>query len=69
MNETMQTIHSRRSTRAFKSDPVPEDLINQVIDAGLWAASGRGKQSPIIIAVTNPEMRNRIAEANRIIGG
>ena len=69
MNETLKTIHERRSTRSFKSDPVPRELIEQVIDAGLWAASGMNRQDAIVVAITDPETRNRLADANRAIGG
>jgi hypothetical protein len=48
---------------------VPKELIDKIMEAGLFAASGMGKQAPIIIAVTNRELRDRIAEENRRIGG
>lgn len=69
MNETLKTIHERRSTRSFKPDPVPRELIEQVVDAGIWAASGMNRQAGIVLAITDPEVRNRLAEANRKIGG
>ena len=48
---------------------VPADVLDQIIEAGTFAANGRGLQSPIIIAVTNKEMRDKIMEMNRKIGG
>ena len=69
MNETLTTIHGRRSTRAFKSDPVPRELIEQVVDAGIWAASGMNRQASVVLAISDPQVRNRLAEANRAIGG
>lgn len=69
MNETLTTIHERRAIRSFKPDAVDEHDIEQIIDAGLWAASGMGKQSQIIIAITNKAKRDHIAEINRQIGG
>lgn len=53
MNETMKTLMERRSCRSYKSDPVPEEILNQILEAGTFAATGMGKQSPIMIAVTN----------------
>ena len=41
-NETLKTIHSRRSCRAYQDRQVDRDSLDTVIDAGLWAASGRG---------------------------
>ena len=70
MQNLLDLIKERRSIKKYKTDVmVSEELINQVIEAGLYAASGRGKQSPVIIAVTNKELRDKIAEKNRQIGG
>ncbi len=69
MSETMQTILNRRSIRQYKPDMVPKELIDQVIQAGTYAATGMGKQSPIIIAVTDRELRDRLAKANAVFMG
>ena len=69
MNQTMQDLLTRRSCRKFKPDMVEKELIDQVIEAGLYAPSGKGLQSAKIIAVTNKELRDKIAEDNRQIGG
>ena len=69
MNKTVEDLITRRSVRKFKDHPVPKELLDQVIEAGLYAPSGRNFQSSIIIAVSNPELRNRIAEINCRIGG
>ena len=68
-NAIIEAMKSRRSCRAFKPDPVPRDLIEQVAEAGLWAASGMGRQSAKIVAITDKALRDRIAEQNRKIGG
>ena len=69
MAETLKTIISRRSVRNFKSDMVPKDIIKKIVQAGTYAPTGRGKQSPIIIAVTNKELRDRLSKMNaRILG-
>ena len=49
--ETLQAIKSRRSIRKFKSDMIPKDVLDKIIEAGTYAPTGRGAQSPIIIAV------------------
>lgn len=69
MNETISNILSRRSVRAYKREAVPQEAIDQVIQAGLYAASGKNKQSPIIIAVTDPVLRDTLSEMNCRIGG
>lgn len=68
-NETLQVLEKRRSCRSFKPDMVAEEDLQAVLRAGTYAATGMGKQSPIIIAVTNRELRDQIAEENRKIGG
>ncbi|MDO5579803.1 MAG: nitroreductase [Planctomycetia bacterium] len=69
MSEVFDKILSRRSIRKFKSDPVPEDLIDKIIKAGTFAATGLGLQSPIIIAITNKEVRDRFSRWNAEILG
>ncbi len=69
MNETLKVLETRRSCRNFLPKPVEEDKLNEILRAGTYAATGMGKQSPIIIAVTKPELRNQIMEENRKIGG
>lgn len=69
MNEIIRAMEERRSIRKFKSDmPAKEDL-NQIIEAGLYAANGMGHQSAIIVAVTNKELRDKISALNCKIGG
>ena len=69
MKEVIKVLESRRSCRNFKPDMVNEEDLKTIIEAGTYAATGMGKQSPIIIAVTNKELRDKIAEENRKIGG
>ena len=48
---------------------VPKETIDRIIEAGTYAATGRGMQSPIIIAVTNKEMRDKLSKMNAEIMG
>ena len=68
-NETLKVLETRRSCRKFKSEMLREEDLNAIIRAGTFAPSGMNKQTPIIIAVTNKELRNKISEENRKIGG
>lgn len=68
-NEILKAIKERRSIRGFKPDMPSEDMIDDVIEAGLYAASGMGKQSPIIIAVTDKEIRDMLSKLNGEIMG
>ncbi len=69
MNEIVQSMLERRSIRRYKPDPVPKEALEQIMAAGTYAASGMGRQSPIIIAVTNKAGRDKLSELNRKIGG
>ena len=69
MNETLKVLETRRSCRNFKPDMISEEELQEIMKAGTYAPTGMGKQSPLIIAVTNKELRNQIAEENRKIGG
>ena len=70
MNETLKVLETRRSCRNFDPDKmISEEDLNAIIKAGTYAPTGMGKQSPIIIAVTNKEMRDKISKENaKIIG-
>ena len=69
MNETLKVLETRRSCRNFKPDMVKEEDLTAILRAGTYAATGMGKQSPIIIAVTDKKLRDEIMEENRKIGG
>lgn len=69
MNEIIKAIEERRSIRKFQPTmPAKEDLA-QIVEAGLYAASGMGRQSAIIVAVTNKELRDELAKTNAEIMG
>lgn len=70
MNETLKVLETRRSCRNFDPDKmISEEDLNAIIKAGTYAPTGMGKQSPIIIAVTNKEMRDKISKENAKIMG
>ncbi len=65
----MDVILSRVSVKKYVSKAVPSELIDKVIEAGLAAASGRNMQAPIIVAVTNKEIRDKLSAANAAVMG
>lgn len=69
MSDVLETIKSRRSIRKYKSDMIPQDKLEKIIEAGTYAATGMGKQSPIIIAVTDKELRDKLSAMNAKIMG
>lgn len=64
MNQVIENIKSRKSVKKFKSDIVDEKIIDMITEAGTYAPSGLNKQSPIILAVTNKTMRDKISKLN-----
>ena len=70
MNETINTIMSRRSCRSFDPERMPSDeVLQQIAEAGTWAPTGMGLQNPLIIVVTNKALRDRISRMNAEILG
>ncbi len=69
MAETLQTIKTRRSCRAYKPELIEEDKLQAILEAGMYAATGMGKQSPIIIAVTDRAMRDKLSKMNAAVLG
>lgn len=69
MNQVIQAIKTRRSVRAYKEDAVPEDMLNAVLEAGTYAPTGMGKQSPVIVAVTDKATRDILMKMNAAVMG
>ena len=62
--QALENMRQRRSCRAFLPDMPPRELIATVCEAGTWAPTGHGKQSPLIVAVTNRILRDRLSAMN-----
>ena len=70
MNQDLLTlIKTRRSVRAYRPEPVPEELLDAVLEAGTYAPTAMGRQSPVIVAVTSPEYRARLSQLNAAVMG
>ncbi len=60
---------TRRSVRVYRDDPIDDEVLAHVIEAGVYAPTGLNRQSPIIVAVTNRELRDRLSRMNAQIMG
>ena len=69
MAETLTTLKTRRSCRAYKPEHIEEDKLNAILEAGTYAATGMGKQSPIILVVKDPEVHSMLSKLNASIMG
>ena len=59
-NNFLSLIKTRRSVRAYKSEFVPSEVLDAVLEAGTYAPTGGGHQSPTIIAITDPNIGRRL---------
>lgn len=66
---TMEDLLTRRSVRSYTDSIPPMEVIEEICKAGTYAPTGMNRQSPIIIAVTNKEMRDRMSKLNAGVMG
>ena len=69
MNNTMQDLLTRRSVRSYTDEVPPREVIEEICKAGTYAPTGMNRQAPIIIAVTNREVRDRLSKLNAAVFG
>ncbi len=69
MNETIKNLIERRSIRKYQDKMIPKEILDEIIKVGTFAPTGMNKQSPIIIAITNKEIRDKLANLNAKIMG
>ena len=69
MNEVLNAILTRRSVRSYKPDPIPQEALDRILQAGQYAATGMNRQSPIILAVTDKAARDELSRMNAAIMG
>lgn len=69
MNEIIKAMEERRSIRKFKPEMPKKEDLQQIVEAGLYAANGMGRQATITVAVTNKELRDKLSAINCKIGG
>jgi nitroreductase len=60
-----QVIKKRKSIRKYKTDPLPDDVLNRILDAGRMAPSAKNYQPWHFIVIREPEMKKKVAEACR----
>jgi nitroreductase len=68
-NEVLKTIRERRSCRRFEARQISEAELSAVLEAGTWAPTGRGAQSPVIVAVQDRATRDELSRRNAAVMG
>ena len=64
MNEILQNIITRRSCKSFREEMIPQEAVEQIVQAGLHAASWMGRQMPLVLAVIDRQTRDRLSALN-----
>ena len=65
----LEIIRTRRSCRSYKPEQITDGQLNAVLEAGTYAPTSRGLQSPFIVAVQNEDLKARLAKMNAEIMG
>lgn len=68
-NDFLKVIETRRSCRRYKPEQITDEELKAVLEAGTYAPTSRGMQSPYIVAVQNEEVLSRLAKMNADIMG
>lgn len=69
MNEAMNNLLERRSVRRYQDTQVPDDLLDPILEAGLYAPTGMNRQNIVMVAVRDRETRDRLMRMNAAVMG
>lgn len=69
MNETLRTLKERRSVRSYHSDPIPEETLDAILEAGTYAPTGMNQQSPVMVVVRDKETIGYMESLNAAVMG
>lgn len=69
MNEIIQCLKDRRSVRKYKKEQVKEEQLTQILEAGTYAPTGMGMQSPIMVVVQDAETIAKLSKLNAAVMG
>ena len=69
VNETLKVLKERRSIRKYKKEQVAPETLDAILEAGTWAASGKGAQSAVMVVVQDPETISFMSALNAEIQG
>ena len=69
MNEVLKVLKERRSCRSYRPEQITDAELDAVLEAGTYAPTARGQQSPIIVAVQNPAVVEQLRKMNAAVLG
>ncbi len=68
-NETIECMKTRRSIRKYKKEQIKEEELQAILEAAVYAPTGGGRQSPVIVVVQDPELLGKISKMNAGVAG
>ena len=69
MNETLRVLKERRSIRKYKTEQIKDEELDAILEAGTWAPTGKGQQSPVMVVVQDAETIAYMSRLNAQIQG
>lgn len=69
MQETLQDLKTRRSCRCYKPEQITDEQLNAILEAGTYAPTGKGLQSPIMVVVQDKETISLLSKLNASVMG
>ena len=69
MNEVLKCLKERRSIRKYKKEQIKDSELDLILEAGTYAPTGMGMQSPIMVVVKDPEMIAKLSRMNAAVMG
>ncbi|MDR1866816.1 MAG: nitroreductase [Treponema sp.] len=64
MKTTLQDLKDRRSVRAYKPEQIKDEALEAILEAGTFAPTGGGSQSPVIVVVQDSALIEQIEKLN-----
>ena len=68
-NQIIESLCSRRSVRSYQFKQIEEEKLSEILKAGTYAPTGRGRQSPIMVVVQDAETREQLRRINAAVLG
>ena len=69
MNEALQNLLTRRSCRKYREEQIKPEELDAILEAGTYAPTGRGMQTPVIVAVQDPDTLREVQRLNARVTG
>ena len=69
MRDILDVLISRKSIRRYKPDPVPDEMIDKILEAARWAPTGENYQPWRFIVIRDQETKNKIGDLAKVGSG